>query len=61
MVRIERNKHPSGRLGNITFGLAAILDGLVRAGSLGFFHTNLTLLVSRIQTRRMLDRLIKGK
>jgi hypothetical protein len=49
---IERNRHPSGRLWNLLFGLAQATDGLVRVLSLGFLHTRLPLVVSRSQASR---------
>lgn len=35
---LERNRQPVGRLANIEFGFAQILDGLIRVLSFGFFH-----------------------
>lgn len=42
-MKIQRNKHPDGRISNIVFGLCHIADGLVRAGSLGSLHTTFPL------------------
>lgn len=49
---IERNRNPTGRMANIAFGLATILDGLVRVVSLGFLHTDLPLTLASWQTKR---------
>lgn len=49
---IERNLHAAGRRANVLFGVAELVDGLVRVLSLGFLHTRLTLIVSRWQMRR---------
>lgn len=49
---IERNLHAAGRRANVLFGFAEVIDGLVRVFSAGFFHTRLTLIVSRWQMRR---------
>jgi hypothetical protein len=49
---IERNLHAAGRRANVLFGAVELVDGLVRVLSLGFFHTRLTLIVSRWQVRR---------
>ena len=48
---IERNRNPAGRLSNVVFGLASLLDGLVRVVSLGWLHTDLPLSVSRWQVK----------
>lgn len=50
---IERNRNQSGRRWNIVFGVACLIDGLVRVGSLGYLHSNLPLAVSRLQTKAM--------
>lgn len=34
---IQRNLNPAGRMGCIVFGLAQLLDGVVRVVSVGFF------------------------
>ena len=49
---IERNLNAAGRRANVIFGVAELVDGLVRVLSLGFCHTRLTLIVSRWQMRR---------
>lgn len=54
---IERNRHAAGRLGNMAFGLATLIDGAVRVMSLGFLHTRLPLTVSKMQTRMAIRRL----
>ena len=56
---IQRNKHFSGRIGNITFGLCSIADGLIRVFSLGFCHTTLTLDLTRKQTKKRFVQLRK--
>ena len=35
---IERNRSPHGRWGNFVFGLATLLEGLIRTLSLGYLH-----------------------
>lgn len=52
MNKIQRNKHPAGRLSNIIFGFCTIADGCVRVISLGFLHTTLTLDWSRNQAKK---------
>jgi hypothetical protein len=49
---IERNRHPSGRVSNMIFGLCAITDGFVRVLSLGFLHSRFTLEWSKYQALR---------
>lgn len=49
---IEINKHPSGRISNIGFGLCSIADGLIRVFSLGFLHSTFALDYARNQARR---------
>ncbi len=49
---IERNKHHSGRLGNMIFGMANIVDGLTRVLSFGFLHTRLPGDLARVQAKR---------
>ena len=49
---IERNLNAAGRRANVLFGVAELIDGLVRVLSAGFLHTRLTLIVSRWQMRR---------
>lgn len=49
---IERNLNAAGRRANVIFGVAELVDGLIRVLSLGFFHTRLTLIVTRWQMRR---------
>ena len=48
---IRRNRHPAGKVSNIVFGVLGILDGLVRACSLGYLHTDLLLNYSKRQAR----------
>lgn len=54
---IQRNRNPAGRIGCIVFGLAQLLDGMVRVASGGFFHTTAPLAVSREQARRHIQNL----
>ena len=49
---IERNLNAAGRRANVLFGVAELVDGLVRVLSLGFLHTRLCLIVTRWQVRR---------
>lgn len=51
---IERNRNPVGRAGNLAFGLATLLDGLVRVVSLGWLHTRFPVALSGWQTKRYL-------
>ena len=51
---IDRNLNAAGRRANVLFGVAELIDGLVRVFSLGFLHTRLTVIVSRWQMRRAL-------
>ncbi len=37
---IQRNRAPYGAKGNFLFGLATLLDGLIRTLTLGFYHSN---------------------
>ena len=53
---IERNLHAAGRRANVLFGVAEVIDGLVRVLSTGFLHTRLTLIVSRWQMRSAFQR-----
>lgn len=50
---IERNRHIAGRRANMLFGLANVVDGLVRVLSLGFCHTCLPLEVSRRSMKKV--------
>ena len=56
---IEKNRHPGGRLGNLLFGVACIVDGLVRTISIGFLHTRLPCEVSKYQAKIMIRNLKK--
>jgi hypothetical protein len=49
---IQINKNPDGRISNIVFGLCHIVDGIVRAGSLGFLHTTFPLDYARYTAKR---------
>lgn len=53
---IERNKNPADKAYNILFGLASIVDGVIRVLSLGLCHTYLPLTVSRWQAKRAIKR-----
>lgn len=54
---IQLNKNVTGRMSNIVFGLAALIDGLVRVFSLGFLHTTLPISTSRKQTKAYFEKL----
>jgi hypothetical protein len=58
---IERNLHPAGRAWNFVFGLACVIDGLVRVVSLGFLHTTLCLLVTRYQSKAAIEAAIRAR
>lgn len=58
---IHQNKHPSGRFGNILFGLCEVIDGVVRVMSAGYAHTNLLCFVTRYQARKMLKNIKKKR
>ena len=49
---IDRNLNAAGRRANVLFGVAELVDGLVRVLSAGFLHTRLCLIVTRWQVRR---------
>ena len=38
---LYRDRHPAGRLWNITLGFAMLIDGAVKVCSLGFLFTDL--------------------
>jgi len=59
MPKIERNRHPAGRLSNLGFGLIQIADGLVRTISLGYLHTDLGCWYTRRQSKAMFAKLAK--
>ena len=59
MNPFERNYHSSGRIANIRFGLAHLVDGLVRVLSLGFMHTRFPSNVSRNETIRQINKMRK--
>lgn len=46
------NKNPQGKVTNLVFGLAEIIDGLIRLFSLGFVATTAPLDVSRQAAKR---------
>jgi hypothetical protein len=54
---IERNKNRAGRIGCMLFGLANIVDGLIRFLSFGFLHTRLPVELSKFQAKRGIKRL----
>ena len=41
MKIIRVNKHKSGRIGDVSFGILGVIDGIVRILSFGFLHTDL--------------------
>lgn len=57
---IERNLNAAGRRANVLFGVAEVIDGLVRVFSLGFCHTRLCVIVTRWQVRRAFQNLRTG-
>ena len=59
MSLIERDQHPTGRLGNMAFGVCHLIDGLVRILSFGFLHTTLTLDWAKRDAKRRLEILKK--
>lgn len=59
-MKIQRNKHPAGRISNMVFGLCSLCDGLVRLMSCGFLHTSLTLDWARYQATVQIRNLRKG-
>ena len=50
-MKIERNVHAAGRVWNMVFGIACVIDGLIRLTSFGFLHTTLCLDVARKQAK----------
>ena len=54
---IECNLNAAGRRANVLFGVAELVDGLVRVLSLGLLHTRLCLIVTRWQVRRAFQNL----
>lgn len=54
---IHINKNPSGKLRSFRFGLAQLLDGLVRSLSLGWLFTDFPLAVSRRDARARFKRM----
>ncbi len=54
---IERNKNAAGRRANMLFGIANILDGLVRVLSAGFLHTRIPLELAKSNAKRHIKRL----
>ena len=58
---IERNRHPTGRLSNVLFGLCQTADGLVRIVSLGYLHTRLPLEYTKRQTKNLIAKLKKDQ
>ncbi|MCY1557216.1 hypothetical protein D9M68_940480 [compost metagenome] len=60
-MKVQRNRHPAGRLANMAYGAASLVDGIVRVLSLGHLHTTLPLDVSRWQAKHMIVRLKSGR
>lgn len=57
---IERNRSPYGPRGNFLFGLATLVEGLIRVCSLGYYHGNhkyTPLAVSRDLTKKHFKKL----
>ncbi len=59
MTYFFRNKNLSGKVFNMVFGLAEILDGLVRILSLGFLATSLPVTCSGLGVKSHLKKLKK--
>jgi len=57
---IAINKHPAGKFWSFAFGLACIIDGMVRVLSGGWLFSSCCLWVTRQQSRAMLE-LCKAK
>lgn len=58
---IHKNLNSAGRIANMIFGLAEILDGLVRTLSFGFYHSTVTSSVSKWQAKRHIQLLKKSR
>lgn len=56
-MKIQRNRHPAGRINNMVFGLCTIGDGLIRVLSFGFLHSTLAVDQTRRATKAMLERM----
>lgn len=54
---ISVNKHPAGKMWAFAFGIASIIDGLVRVLSFGWLFSGCCLWVTREQSRVMIERL----
>ena len=54
---IHLNKHPAGKAFNVLFGLASVVDGLIRVLSAGFLFSSATLWVSRVQSKHLLNKM----
>lgn len=54
---LYRNHNPAGRLLCILFGLAQLVDGIVRVLSLGFFATTLPKDASKLMAKQSINRL----
>ena len=54
------NKHKSGRIGNVSFGILGVIDGLVRILSFGFLHTDLQLMWARRDAARHIAKQTKA-
>ena len=58
---LQRNRHPSGRISNMTFGLCNIADGLVRVLSFGFLHSTFALDHARRSAKNRINQLKEEK
>lgn len=59
-MSIQINKHPSGRLNNVHFGICQIADGLVRVLSFGFLHSTFTLDQAKNAAKKRFEQMKKG-
>ena len=61
VMPLQRNRHPSGRISDMTFGLCSIADGLVRVLSFGFLHSTFALDHARRSAKNHLNKLKADK
>jgi hypothetical protein len=55
--KIQRNRHPAGRINNIYFGVCQVADGLVRILSCGFLHSTFPVDQAREVARKNIQKL----
>lgn len=58
---IYKNKAPSGKLWNIYFGFAQLLDALIRIFTFGYFCSNYCVIVSRKMMQYHINNLKKKR